>query len=202
MKISGVILAAGMSSRMGYNKLLLRYHDHTIIEEVLSQISEAGLDEIMVITGFENDKIESVIKKCGDRLRIVYNDMYESGRAESIKRAVENVSEEADALLFMVGDKPTVKTDLLNRAKEEFKRRSPSILYVTTPKGRGHPIIFSKKLFGELMELTGDIVGNELIEKYENDMIELADDDIQVDIDTMDDYENLTGQVWKFISRY
>ncbi len=194
MKISGVVLAAGKSSRMGRNKLLLPYKGHTIVEEVLVQISNADLDEIMIITGYENDKIEAVIeKRFGDRIGFVYNAKYELGRAESIKRAVENVSEETDALLFMVGDKPIVKTDLLNRALEEFKRKSPSILYVMAPEGRGHPIIFSKKMFGELLELTGDTVGNELIEKYKNDTIELADGKIQVNIDTMEDYEGLTG---------
>ena len=194
MKISGVVLAAGKSSRMAHNKLLLPYKGHTTVEEVLVRVSNADLDEIMIITGYENDKIEAVIEnRFGDRIGFVYNERYELGRAESIKRAVENVSENSDALLFMVGDKPTVKTELLNRALEEFKRKSPSILYVMTPEGRGHPIIFSKKLFGELLELTGDTVGNELIEKYKNDTIELADGKIQVDIDTMDDYEGLMG---------
>lgn len=191
MKISGVVLAAGISSRMGHNKLLLPYKGHTIVEEVFAQISNADLDEIIIITGFENDKIEGIIKKCGDRFRIVYNDRYESGRAESIKRAVENVSEEADALLFMVGDKPTVNTDLFNRAIEEFKKKSPSILYVMTPKGRGHPIIFAEKLFGELLELSGDTVGNGLIEKYNDDVAALENGEMQVDIDMMDDYEGL-----------
>ena len=193
MKISGAILAAGKSSRMGRNKLLLPYNANTVIEEVLIQISDSDLDEIMIITGFEHDRIEAVIKKrFEDRIGFVYNDRYESGRAESIKYAVENVSEDADALLFMVGDKPTVKTDLFDRAIDEFKRKKPSILYIMTPEGRGHPIIFSKKLFGEFRGLTGDTAGNELIEKYKNDTIELADDDIQVDIDTMDDYKGLT----------
>lgn len=193
MMISGVVLAAGMSSRMGRNKLLLPYKGRTIVEEVLVRVSNADLDEIMIITGYENDRIEAVIeKRFGDRIGFIYNEKYELGRAESIKRAVENVSENSDALLFMVGDKPTVKTDLINRALEEFKRKSPSILYVMTPEGRGHPIIFSKKLFGELMDLSGDMVGSELIEKYKNDTIELADGKIQVDIDTLDDYEGLT----------
>ncbi|MEE9554245.1 MAG: nucleotidyltransferase family protein [candidate division Zixibacteria bacterium] len=192
MKISGVVLAAGKSSRMGPNKLLLRYRDHSVIEEVLTQISNSDLGEVMVITGFENDKVKGVIKKFSDSFRIVYNGKYEMGRAESIKRAVENVAGDSDALLFMVGDKPTVKTELINKAIDEFKRKSQSILYVMTPEGRGHPIIFSKKFFGKLLGLSGDLVGNELIEKYKNDVIELADDHIQVDIDTPDDYEGLT----------
>ena len=194
MKISGTVLAAGKSSRMGCNKLLLPYKEHTIIEEVLLRISNADLEEIMIITGFERARVEGVVrKKFGNRFKMVYNDIYNMGRAESIKRAVENVPGDIDALLFIVGDKPTVKSDLINRAIDEFKRKSPSILYIMTPEGRGHPIIFAKKLFGELLELSGDTVGNELIEKYENDAIELIDDDIQVDINTPGDYEELTG---------
>ena len=194
MRISGAVLAAGMSTRMGQNKLLLPYKGHTIIEEVLFQVSRAELDEIMVIMGYENRQVENAIyAKFGDRFRVIYNREFRKGRAESIKRAVENVSEDAGALLFMVGDKPTVETDLINRAILKFKETSPPILYVLTPRGRGHPVIFGKKLFGELMKLEGDIGGHDLITKYEDDLFELEDRHIQKDIDTTDDYESLPG---------
>lgn len=192
MKIVGAILAAGTSSRMGRNKLLLPYKEHTVFEEVLSQLVKSDLDEVIVVTGFEKERIEELIKKkCKDEIKIVYNENFELGRSESIKCAVGNISDQADAMLFMVGDKPTVKAELINRAIVEFIKNSPEILFVKTPTGRGHPIIFSRGLFEELLELKGDMVGDEIIGRHMDDVVELPDSAMQVDVDTIEDYNIL-----------
>ena len=78
-----------------------------------------------------------------------------------------------------------------------YKRKTPGILYIKTPTGRGHPIIFSKEFFPELMTLNGDTVGEELIAEYKENVIELEDDEIQVDIDTQDDYKSILKRVDK-----
>lgn len=192
VKIVGAILAAGMSSRMGRNKLLLLYKEHTLIEEVLSQLLKSDLDEVIVVTGFEKERIEELIKnKRKDEIKIVYNENFRLGRSESIKCAVRNISDRTDAILFMVGDKPTVRAELINRAIAEFKKKSPEILYAKTPTGRGHPIIFSKKLFEELLKLSGDMVGDEIIGRHMDDVVELPDSAVQVDVDTIEDYNIL-----------
>lgn len=194
MMISGAVLAAGMSSRMGRNKLLLPYENHTIIEEVLGNLSKVELGERMVIVGHDRVVMEATIRReFGDLFRIIYNDRYAQGRAESIKRAVENTAVESDALLFIVGDKPTVKSDLIKRAIRKFKQECPSILYVKTLNGRGHPVIFGKKLFEELMGLQGDIGAHDIIERYSNEVYELEDNRIQLDIDTEEDYRSIKG---------
>lgn len=193
MKIVGAILAAGTSSRMGRNKLLLPYREHTVIEEVLCQILESDLDAVIVVTGFEREYVEQLIQKNhDDRVKIIYNENFELGRAESIKSAVRNISDRTDAILFMVGDKPTVRAELINRAIAEFKGKSPEILYVKTPAGRGHPIIFSRRLFDELLKLNGDMVGDEIIGRYKDGVVELPDGAVQADIDTIEDYRILT----------
>jgi len=194
MKISGAVLAAGMSSRMGRNKLLLPYKNHTIIEEVLENFSEVELDERIVIIGHDRSKMETTIKRnFGDLFRIIYNERYTLGRSESIKRAVENTAAESDALMFMAGDKPMVKGKLIRKAIKKFQEERPSILYVMTPEGRGHPVIFKRKLFDELMGLQGDIGAHEIITRYSHEVYELEDDKIQLDIDTEEDYRSITG---------
>lgn len=190
MKITGVILAAGMSSRMGQNKLLLPYNNHTIIEEVALQLSGSKVDNILIVTGFEKNLIERAVKNA-EKLRPVHNENYKLGRAESIKCAVRYVDQDADALLFMVGDKPTVSSGLINKAIYKFKKTKPKLLYTQTPSGRGHPIIFSNTLLPELLLLAGDEVGNGLIAKYKDETVILEDSEIQVDIDTLNDYNLL-----------
>jgi molybdenum cofactor cytidylyltransferase len=193
MHITGVILAAGTSSRMGSaNKLLLPFRNHTVIEEVLMQLSDSAVDDIVVVTGYERERLEEAIAhRLSNRITVLYNSKFMSGRAESIRCAVEYISETADAVLFMVADKPTVNHPLIDRAIERFRKDRPSILYVKTPSGRGHPIIFSKDLFPELLSLQGDRVGNDLIARYRNDVVEVWDEKPQIDIDTEEDYRIL-----------
>jgi molybdenum cofactor cytidylyltransferase len=200
MNITGIILAAGTSSRMGStNKLLLKYRDHTIIEEVLDQLSSSKVDDILIVTGFENTRIEELLAdRITDRVNLIYNENYRLGRAESIKCAIRMIRGKADAALFMVADKPQVTSALINKAIDRFREDRPPMLYVETPQGRGHPVMFSETVFDDLLLLKGDCIGNELVAKYRDDLITVKGETPQIDIDTDADYhellENLSRQ--------
>ncbi len=193
MHITGIILAAGMSSRMGSaNKLLLPYRNHTVIEEVVAQVSASKVNQVLVITGYERERINEVLAgHLSSRISIVHNNDFAKGRAESIKRAIGQIAGVSDAALFMVADKPTLGHQLIDRAIDRFRRDRPPLLYVMTPTGRGHPIIFSEKLFPGLLSLKGDRVGDDLVAEYADEAIELTDEIPQIDIDTEDDYRIL-----------
>jgi molybdenum cofactor cytidylyltransferase len=193
MIIPGIVLAAGTSSRMGsVNKLLLKYKDHTVVEEVLEQLSDSKIDDILVVTGFERTRIERLF---ADRpmgsVSFICNENYRLGRAESIKCAIRQIESRADAALFTLADKPGITSTLINKAIDCYLRDRPAILYVEIPSGRGHPIIFSKDLFGDLLQLKGDCVGDELVAKYKDDLVTVKDDARQIDIDCMADYRIL-----------
>ncbi len=181
------------------NKLLLKYNDHTVIEEVLKQLSNSDVDDILIITGFENDRIEGLLRSnLKDRMKLVYNGNYRLGRAESIKCAVRQIRGKADAALFLVADKPTINSALINKAIDRFTKVQPAILYVQTPSGRGHPIIFSKVLFDDLLLLEGDCVGNDLVARHRDNLVKLRDNAPQIDLDDKTDYrillENSAGR--------
>lgn len=193
MYVAGIILAAGTSSRTGSaNKLLLKFRSRTIIEEVLLQMTKSNVDEIIIVTGHENSRVEAAVSShLTGKVFIVHNDRYRFGRAESVKCAIRNIRDRSDAALFMVGDKPGVSTSLINKAIERFKQSKPPILYIETPVGRGHPIIFSNAIFIELLDFQGNTVGDSLVEKYRDDLIALKDDQAQIDVDNLTDYEML-----------
>ena len=185
-----MILAAGTSSRMASgNKLLLDYGERTVIEQVLLNTADSSVDDVLVVTGFERDRLQAKLKShLTERIRFVHNADYHRGRAASVKCAVRNLGEDVDAALFMVADKPGVQTILINRAIDMFCQARPAILYVRTPSGRGHPIIFDCSLFGELLTLEGDRVGEELIARHRDHVCELEDSADQIDINTEKDY--------------
>ena len=174
------------------NKLLLKYQDHTIIEATLQQLARSGVDNLLIVTGFERSRIENAVAAhLTDRISIVHNSHYNLGRAESIKCAVRHIKDKTDAVLFMVADKPGVTSELIDRAIDRYRRDRPAVLYVETPVGRGHPIIFSKALFDDLLMLTGDCVGDELVAKYCENLVKIKDETPQIDIDNEDDYRAL-----------
>ena len=177
---------------MGYNKLLLPFKGWTVIEETLQQLTDADVDHVFVVTGFEADRIKQQLAGyLDDRISIIHNPRYEWGRSESIKCALPAVGGDTAAALFIVADKPGVSADLLNRAITRFREDRPGILYIKTPTGRGHPIIFARRMFARLEQLTGDVMGNELIAENSDTVVEVPDDTIQIDIDTESDYQRL-----------
>jgi molybdenum cofactor cytidylyltransferase len=174
------------------NKLLLKFRGHTIIEESALQLSKSQVDRILVITGHDHRRIRDLLKaKTFDKINILYNENFEKGRLESVKKAIKEIYHRSDAALFMVADKPTVKTALIDRAISLFKEEKKDILYIQTPDGRGHPIIFSKFLFDELLNLEGHKAIDRLISEHSDSLITLEDDDVQIDIDTENDYQQL-----------
>ncbi|MDH3892766.1 MAG: nucleotidyltransferase family protein [candidate division Zixibacteria bacterium] len=197
MNICGVIPAAGRSARMNRgNKLLLDFGGRTIIEQTLLNLAESDIASILIITGFEHDRLLSALNsQTSDRVSVVHNEHWPEGRASSIRCAVRNSPPDSDALLFLPGDKPTIGCSLINRSMELFIKKRPAILYVQTPAGRGHPIVFDRTLHRELALLEGDLVGNELIEKHRSRTVELEDGSDQSDINTDADYQRALKQV-------
>lgn len=193
MNITGILLAAGKSARMpGKNKLLLPYRDQTIIECCLSQLIDSQLSQIIIVIGFEADRMRQTLSSYqSERVQLVINSTYEDGRANSIKAGLEKCGPTDSGALFMVADKPTIKADLINSVISEFESESYSIVAVKTPNGRGHPIIFNRSLFAELLELKGDVAGEDLIARHADDISWVEDSKPQFNINSPADYQQL-----------
>lgn len=97
--MTGIILAAGLSSRMGRNKLLLSFRDKTIIENTLAPVFEVA-ERGIVVTGFERERIEEKLENYD--VEFVYNPDYEKGQKGSSLRGVEAVGD--DDFLILPGD--------------------------------------------------------------------------------------------------
>ena len=196
MQVTGLLLAAGMSKRMqGTNKLSLPFRSGSIVEESLKNLIASSVDQCIVVLGSEATMIADLLKDYeSDTVRLIENQEYQTGRASSVRCGIENLDGDCDAALFMVGDKPLVRTDLITRAVQEFREHQPPVLCVRTPEARGHPIIFGRELFKELNGLKGDEVGQQLIEKYQDDVLWLEDDELQINVNTPEDYDRLIHQ--------
>ena len=122
MKITAIVLAAGKSSRMGTNKLLLQLDDKTIIEHILDQLTNY---ETLVITGHHPDKIKSFIQRYN--CKEVHNPDYEKGMTTSLKTGLRAIDEDVDAVLMVLSDTFGFKPSLLDSMEKKMTHHQLSL---------------------------------------------------------------------------
>jgi len=196
--ISGIILAAGESRRMGELKQLLPFGNSTIIETVIDNFSSAKLDELIVVLGHESEKITEQINH--KPIRIVYNADYKQGMLSSVKCGLRAAIESAnrsitpnqkDAVLVALVDQPFLKTDLIDQVITEFLRRDKGIVLPSYNYRRGHPVIIDLKYKDDILNLEGEEAGlRDVIRAHPEDIfyVEVDTDAVVRDIDYREDY--------------
>ncbi len=193
-KVALIILAAGKSTRFPGNKLLAKINNEYMIEKVVRTSIKSKADEIIVVTGHEADKIEKTLQWIrDDRIRFVYNRDYEKGQSSSVKRGVSEVIGRVDAVIIHPADVPFIAPDDIDNLINVYEITCAPII-VASHKGRhGHPILFSNKLFNEIMNITEEKKGlKELTEKYMEEIIEVESSQYTViDVDTVEDLKNI-----------
>ncbi|MBI2997259.1 MAG: nucleotidyltransferase family protein [Deltaproteobacteria bacterium] len=177
---------------MGQQKLLLDLRGKPVLRWVLEAALGSELDEVICVVR-EPKEIQERIFLGHDKLRWVTNEKAKEGQSTSVIAGLRAINAKSDAALFLVGDQPLVKTDLINGLIGLFKK-SRSLIVAPTFRGQTrNPVLFQKDLFPELLELTGDRGGRGLIEKYRGEVAALDWNEEMpfLDMDKWDDYEKL-----------
>src|SRR5580765_6375846 len=117
--VAAVVLAAGMSRRMGTPKQLLRIGGKTILERTLKNVSASNADELILVLGHAADEVQKTIATPG--LKIVVNPDYQQGMGTSLRCGLAAVS--AGAALIVLADQPWVSSETLNRLIECHQER-------------------------------------------------------------------------------
>jgi molybdenum cofactor cytidylyltransferase len=191
-KIALIILAAGKSTRFPGNKLLAKINGESMIEKIVKTALGSKINRILIVTGYEAEKIKQLIEEIKDeRIQIVYNPKYEEGQSSSVKTGVKQVIEEADAVMIHPADVPFITTEDIDGLIEVFEITNAAIIVASHRRRHGHPILFSSKLFGEIMEITEEKHGlKELVEKYREEIVEVESSEYTtIDIDTPEDLD-------------
>ena len=188
--LSGLILAAGFSSRMGESKPLLQWFDDTLIEFQIKLFNSLGIKPVVVL-GFESDIVLSKIKN--SNAKFVVNQDYKKGKSTSILKGLSCVDKNNNILLISV-DQPRPKIMLDKIIKSHNESRS----LITIPKYKskngdlrgGHPIILDNKTIPGLSEyiLNGKTMKEFIISQYDVNEIEFDDILITLDLNIKDDY--------------
>jgi len=190
--ISGIVLAAGSAERIGRQKLLLHLKGKPVLQWTLEAALASKLDEVICVTRAWNE-IKKQISLGHKKLRWVANEKAHEGQSTSIIAGLKAVDPESEAAVFLVGDQPLVKPELINDLIHLFKKgRAPIVAPMFQDQTR-NPVLFHRDLFPELLKLTGDRGGRRLIDKYKASaaFLKWNDEAPFLDIDVWEDYERL-----------
>jgi molybdenum cofactor cytidylyltransferase len=174
--ISALILAAGRSTRMGGpNKLLAELRGKPLVRIVTEQVLASKASDVTVVTGHQAKEVERALQ--GLKVRFVHNPEFASGLASSVKAGIGVVPKEAGGALVCLGDMPLIDARLLDRLIAAFAPDNGVLIAVPVSGGsRGNPVLWSRRFFGELMSLDGDIGARHLIAKHADAVAEVPVD--------------------------
>jgi len=188
--IVAVVLSAGESSRMGRAKALLPIDGQTFIERIVGALKQGGVERIVVVLGFEAEEMRRRIAHLP--VEILVNPDYPLGQLSSLHVAVRHLQAIKDCSGMMVHlvDHPYIDPKLVSLMLERFDESTHSIVVPRHQGKRGHPVIFSGKLFDELLRAPMDQGAKAVVNAHRDDTLEIDTKDagITLDIDTPELY--------------
>jgi molybdenum cofactor cytidylyltransferase len=189
--ISGILLAAGESRRMGQPKLLLPWGNTTILEKVVDTYRKTKISELIVVVGANQESLKDIL--ISKSVIIVENPYSQEGMSTSIRKGVEAASNQAEGYLIGLGDQPLITPDIINSLITVFSNEQPGIAICSHKKKKGHPVIFAGKFRQALCNLKGDTGGRTIIRQHGAEVryVDTGSEAIFMDIDTPDDYQKL-----------
>jgi molybdenum cofactor cytidylyltransferase len=179
MAVEGVIVAAGLSSRMGVHKLLLDLGGETLVEKCLKAMYDQ-CERIIVVGGYRVKAIEKIMQKYS-RVEVVFNPDYQQGMFSSVKEGCKHVR--AERFFFTPADYPMIKESTYT----SLLLVNGDIVVPSYQSFTGHPVLLKTVLIKEL--LSGDYTNlREFIISKSFIHLELNDPGVLIDVDTMEDY--------------
>jgi len=192
--VTGIILAAGLSTRMGRQKLLIQIRGIPVIARVVQAALSSRLNNVLLVTGPGNSELLQALKPDDtERLLIVVNDHPEEGMSSSLKAGMMKIPEETLGVMIILGDQPFLTSAIVNRLLDEFKKRADRIVAPLVEGRRSNPVIFPADLFQDLTMITGDMGGKAVLEGNSARLVGIGMDDYydDTDLDTPEDLQRI-----------
>lgn len=189
--VSLIVLAAGLSTRFGRNKLVEPIGSRTMIERVVSECLLSKAKQVIVVVGHEKDKIRQKLENY--TCEIVVNEDFEKGQTSSIKIGLSKVSRSAAAVVVLPGDIAMANHLIINAVIDEHIDTNALIVTAAHHGHPGHPILFDTKILDELKGINEDTMGlRSVVSRHKSEVraVETSEAAL-IDIDKQSDLERL-----------
>lgn len=187
--ISAIVLAAGLSTRMGQPKMLLPWKGTTILGQVVSTLRDAGVREIIVVTGANRESIENLLPE--KTVRFEYNPDYANGEMlVSVKVGLKGLDQKSRAALIVLGDQPQIQQHVIEQLVEAYRVNSSKIIVPSYKMRRGHPWLVDRALWPRILALRAPLTLRDFLEE-QSELIEyltVENGSVLSDLDTPQDY--------------
>ena len=191
--IVGVLLAAGTSSRYGAaNKLLVAVEGEPIVRRAAATLCRSAVDRVVTVLGYEAERIGPVLDDIDDFDPVfVENPAYKQGQSTSVRTGVSAASElGAGAVVIALGDMPTVDPTSIDALVDAYRADAGDALAAAFDGRRGNPVLFDRRYFDALGDVSGDVGGREILPNSDRSaLVETGDRGVLGDIDTEADLD-------------
>lgn len=195
--IPAVVLAAGLSARMGRLKAALPVDDRdTFLTRIVRTFHAAGVERVIVVLGHQASRVQRLLEDAGLRPDVVVNPVYEQGQLSSLLAglaAAEAMG--AEAMLLMLVDAPMVSPDTVRAVVARFRQTHAPVVRPVRGPEHGHPVLIGRSLFGALREADPAYGAKPIVRGYVSEAGDVAVEDpgAFMDIDTPDAYRRAFG---------
>jgi molybdenum cofactor cytidylyltransferase len=198
-QVEGIVLAAGLSRRMGRQKLLERVGGQTLISRVVGSAIGSHLNSVTIVTGPRADDLlaELDVQAGFTTFNHVVNPHPELGMSSSLRIGIMSVSEQAMAAMIILADQAGLSYDVINELVLAYQCNLDRIIVPTINNRRTTPVIFPRSLFAELAEVSGDVGGRTVVNSHPDLIVsmEMASRYYDADVDTPDDLQTFIREM-------
>jgi molybdenum cofactor cytidylyltransferase len=194
--VAGVVLAAGSSTRMGENKLLLALDGETVVRRAVRAAVAAGLGPVVVVLGHESDRVRAEIADLP--CRAVFNADHAQGKGTSLQVGIGEVASgtSAGAAVIVLADMPFVVAPMLAAVAARWRESDAPMVISRYGDVNAPPILYDRALFAELLSLPGEACGKMMIRRHGGEAEVLRwPEEALADIDVPEDYSRIQAQL-------
>ncbi|MGD8257107.1 MAG: nucleotidyltransferase family protein [Desulfobacterales bacterium] len=192
---AGIILAAGMSTRLGRPKQLIKTGGEYLLWRVIHTALASDLERIVLVLGYKAEMIVEALEQKLEhsKLRLVINQRFRDGMSTSLQSGLRAVENQFSSIMVLLGDMPLVDADTINNLLQRFWASDKSICAPIFLGKRGHPVCFDKKIYPLIMGISGDIGARDIIKRNISDVlfIEVENSEVFLDVDNESDVTDL-----------
>jgi molybdenum cofactor cytidylyltransferase len=193
--VEGIILAAGLSTRMGVAKLWIEIEGLPVLMWVVRACLDSGLSQVTLVSGPRTDEFANRLEPVAEhpRFRQLVNPHPELGMSSSLRAGISSVRAGMAGAMILLGDQPRITSEILDELVGVFRRDRDRIVVPTIDGRRTTPVIFPAGLFPDLMKTTGDRGGREVVNRYHERVVtvEMGSHYDDADLDTPEDLERM-----------